>query len=313
MVIGGFVALLVGGEYLVRGAVAIASRLGMSPMVIGLTLVGFGTSTPELLTSLQAAFAGAPGIAVGNVVGSNIANILLILGVAAAITPITVNPEAFRRDGAVLIAASLAGLAIVLTGSLGRGAGAVLLAGLFAYVTLTILFERHRHSAAAALYEAEAESVEIPGISPLVAAFQFAGGLAVTLLGARLLVSGAVGLATDLGVSDAVIGLTVVAIGTSMPELVTSIVAARRGHGDVAFGNILGSNIFNILGILGTTALVKPLAVPQVIADFDIWVMLAATALLVATAVSGWRINRTEGAILLGCYIAYLAWLVAGI
>lgn len=313
MVIGGFVALLVGGEYLVRGAVAIASRLGMSPMVIGLTLVGFGTSTPELLTSLQAAFAGAPGIAVGNVVGSNIANILLILGVAAAITPITVNPEAFRRDGAVLIAASLAGLAIVLTGSLGRGAGAVLLAGLFAYVTLTILFERRRHSAAAALYEAEAESVEIPGISPLVAAFQFAGGLAVTLLGARLLVSGAVGLATDLGVSDAVIGLTVVAIGTSMPELVTSIVAARRGHGDVAFGNILGSNIFNILGILGTTALVKPLAVPQVIADFDIWVMLAATALLVATAVSGWRINRTEGAILLGCYIAYLAWLVAGI
>jgi cation:H+ antiporter len=313
MVIGGFVALMVGGEYLVRGAVAIASRLGMSPMVIGLTLVGFGTSTPELLTSLQAAFAGSPGIAVGNVVGSNIANILLILGVAAAITPIAVNPAAFRRDGAVLIAASLAGLAIVLTGTLGRGAGAVLLAGLVAYVTLTILFERRRHTAAAELYEAEAESVEIPGTSPLVATLQFVGGLAVTLLGARLLVSGAVGLATDLGVSDAVIGLTVVAIGTSMPELVTSVVAARRGHGDVAFGNILGSNIFNILGILGITALVKPLAVPDVIADFDIWVMLAATALLVATSVSGWRITRTEGAILLACYVAYLAWLVAGI
>ncbi len=313
MVIGGFVALMVGGEYLVRGAVAIASRLGMSPMVIGLTLVGFGTSTPELLTSLQAAFAGAPGIAVGNVVGSNIANILLILGVAAVITPVAVNPAAFRRDGAVLIAASLAGLAIVLTGTLGRGAGAVLLAGLVAYVALTILFERRRHTAAAELYEAEAESVEIPGTSPLVATLQFVGGLAVTLLGARLLVSGAVGLATDLGVSDAVIGLTVVAIGTSMPELVTSVVAARRGHGDVAFGNILGSNIFNILGILGITALVKPLAVPEVIADFDIWVMLAATALLVATAVSGWRITRLEGAILLACYIAYLAWLVAGV
>lgn len=313
LVAGGFVALMVGGEFLVRGAVSLARRIGISPMIIGLTLVGFGTSAPELLTSIQAALAGSPGIAVGNVVGSNIANILLILGVSAMIAPVLVDPAAFRRDGAVLIAASILCTAIVLSGALGRGAGALLLAGLVTYVGLTIWFERRRHSAAAALYEAEAESMTVPDSTPLVAWIHFAGGLVVTLLGARLLVSGAVGLATDLGVSDAVIGLTVVAIGTSMPELVTSIVAARKGHGDVAFGNILGSNIFNILGILGTTALVKPLAVPASIGNFDIWVMLAATALLVVTAVSGWRITRTEGTIMLGSYVSYLAWLVSGI
>ncbi|MBV7407753.1 calcium/sodium antiporter [Maritimibacter sp. DP1N21-5] len=305
----GLIGLLIGGEFLVRGSVAVARAAGLSPMVIGLTLVGFGTSAPELVTSLQAAAIGSPGIAVGNVVGSNIGNILLILGIAASMGVIVVDRGAFARDGLVLAIASLAALAVVLSGAMSRPAGAVLFALLLSYLAFTLISERRRPQAMD-VYEAEADlpapMATFPAILTTIA------GLAGTILAAKALVTGSVGLAQLAGLSETLIGLTIVAIGTSMPELVTSVIAMRKGEGDVAFGNVVGSNIFNILGILGITALISPLAVPPEIARFDIWVMLAATSALIVAAVSGWRITRGEGAVLLLGYLVYLGVLIAG-
>ena len=307
----GLVLLVVGGEALVRGAVALASRLGVSPLLIGLTVVGFGTSTPELVTSLQAAFAGSPGIAVGNVVGSNIANILLILGVGALLMPLAVARGAFLRDGTVLVASTLAALAIVLTGTLSRPAGLVLLLGLVGYLVWAYRSER-----LAAPGSAKGDGVvETPATpeTPLPLALLYAvGGIAVTVVGARLLVGGATDLAARFGVSEAVIGLTIVAVGTSLPELVTAVVASVRRQPDVAFGNVVGSNIYNVLGILGVTALVKPVPVPDQIGGFDVWVMVAATVALLAVAITGWRIVRGEGLALLAAYGVYVAWLATG-
>ena len=302
----GLVALLAGGELLVRGAVGVAARLGLPPMVIGLTLVGFGTSTPELLTSVQAALAGAPGIALGNVVGSNTANVLLILGVAAVLMPVAVSAGTFRRDGMALALATAACVAATLSGTIGRLWGAALVAGLVAFLVVTLRSSRS---------DPDAPAEELPGLgAPLALGLGLSvAGLAVTVLGARLLVDGAVTLARDFGVSEALIGVTVVAVGTSLPELATTLVAARRGQNDVAFGNVIGSNVFNVLGILGVTALVSPLAVAPEIAAFDIWVMTAATLALIAVAVTGWRITRVEGAALLTAYAAYIGWLAASL
>lgn len=306
----GLLGLIAGGELLVRGAVAAANRFGVSPLLIGLTLVGFGTSSPELVTSLEAALAGSPGIAIGNVVGSNIANILLILGLAAAVAPIAVAPKAFRRDGAVLVLVSVAAVAVLAGGDIGRLTGLAAVATLAAYVIATYVAERRHHTAAAAVYEAEAESLPVPRLGLAAALGLVAGGLVLTVIAARFLVSGAVTLATALDVPDTVIGLTIVAVGTSMPELVTSILAARRGHSDVALGNVVGSNIFNLLGILGVTAMVQPLAVPAEILALDAWAMLAATAVLLAVAISGWRISRREGSAMMAAYAAYTGWLI---
>ena len=247
----GFALLVAGGEALVRGSVALATRLGMSPLLIGLTLVGFGTSMPELVTSVNAALAGLPGIAVGNVVGSNIANILLILGTAAVISPVIVGRSALRRDGTAMMAATVLAAAVMLSGELGRVVGAVLVVALAVYLVVA--------------YRTGGEEEE-PGDAPThsvpIALLLAVGGIGVTVLGARLAVDAAVEIATALGVSNTVVGLTVVAVGTSLPELVTSAVAAARRQGDVALGNVLGSNIYNLLGILGVTALVEPIAVP---------------------------------------------------
>ncbi|HET6521484.1 MAG TPA: calcium/sodium antiporter [Geminicoccaceae bacterium] len=310
----GFVLLLLGGETLVRGSVSVARRLGVSPLLIGLTLVGFGTSTPELITSLQAALVGSPGIAVGNVVGSNIANVLLILGVAAVMAPIACNPAAFRRDGTMLALSAVACAVAALGGTLGRVPGALFLALLAGYVVVTYLKERRApDDPSAAMHEHEADLAE-PTPRALWLAVVFAvGGIALTILGARLLVAGAIGLATAAGISETVIGLTVVAIGTSLPELVTAVMASLRRQGDIAFGNIVGSNIYNVLGILGVTALVQPLTVPPEILRLDLWVMLAVTALLIAFAITGWRLTRTEGAVLLTGYVAYIGVVVAGV
>jgi cation:H+ antiporter len=297
--LGGFTGLVIGGDYLVRGAVAIAQQWRISPMVIGLTLVGFGTSTPELVTSVQAALQGAPGIAIGNVVGSNTANILLILGAAAVILPLSVNRSDFRRDGTALMLVTLVCVGIVLYGFVGRSAGVALLVALAAY-----LFLAFRSGEAAAELPVSGEAPGAPWLIML-------GGLVLTILAARFLVQGAIALAAGLGVSEAVIGVTIVAVGTSMPELVTSVVAAQRGQADVALGNVIGSNLFNILGILGATAVISPMTVPDQIAGFDIWVMLAATALLVVAAVTGWQITRREGLLLLTGYLAYIAVLTA--
>jgi len=306
-VLAGLVLLVAGGELLVRGAVATALRFGVSAMVIGLTLVGFGTSTPELVTSLEAAFLGAPGIAVGNVVGSNIANILLILGLAAAITPIGVDRATLRRDGTVVLLAALACLAAVLSGAVGRVAGGILVTLLVAYVYYT-----YRHPPPAAAQPEDPALVPGPAPQRLATGLTlFAVGLALTILGADLLVGGAIELARAWQVSDVVIGVTIVAIGTSLPELVTSITAAIRKQPDIALGNIIGSNIFNVLGILGVTALVHPVEVPAAILALDIWAMLGATVLLLVCAATGARLSRGEGGLFLAAYATYLIVLIA--
>lgn len=304
----GLALLLGGGEALVKGSVGVARRMGVSPLLIGLTLVGFGTSTPELVASLQAALGGSPAIALGNVVGSNIANVLLILGLAALVYPLATTKEAFRRDGAVLLAVSLALLlVVVLIGSIGRGLGLLFLALLAAYTVFAYLSERDRKDPAAAVHEAEAADA-LPGDLPLAWGVALAlGGIAAVVVGADFLVGAAITIARTAGISETVIGLTLVAVGTSLPELVTSVLAAWRRHADVAFGNIVGSNIFNVLGIAGLTAVVTPLPVPPQIASFDIWVMVAAAVLLILFAATGWRVQRWEGRVFLAAYAAYLA------
>jgi len=314
--VGGFILLIVGGELLVRGAVQVAAGFGVSPLVIGLTLVGFGTSTPELVTSVQAALSDAPGIAYGNIVGSNIANILLIVGVAALISPIAVASTALRRDGAVMFAAAVIFSVLAWMLPLGRTVGTVFVAGLAAYIYLA--FRQERASAPSghgavydkslALQEVDAAAVPAApaGGSVLVPILIALAGLALVVVGGRFLVDGAVSLARGFGVSETVIGLSIVAVGTSMPELVTSVVAGIKRQGDVAFGNIVGSNIYNILGIGGATALIEPGWVPAEIVGFDNLVMIGVTILLVVFAMTGARIARWEGAVLLTGYAAYI-------
>ena len=301
LIAGGLVLLLGGGEILVRGAVAAAVRLGVSPLMIGLTLVGFGTSMPELVASLRAALQGAPGIALGNVVGSNIANVLLILGIAAMLSPMVVERKSFLRDGAVLIAVSLLLTVLILADAFSTLTGTGLLALVLAY---TWMVWKTESGAGAAL---SGEVPEQPGLGLVAGLSLAAAGIAGVVFGAGLLVDGATEIARAAGLSEAVIGLTLVAVGTSLPELATSVVAAVRRQGAVAFGNVVGSNIFNVLGILGVTALVAPLPVPAEIARRDIWVMLAAALALTLFAVTGWRLSRREGAALLAAYAVYLA------
>jgi cation:H+ antiporter len=313
LLLGGLALLAAGGELLVRGAVRVAERLGVSPLLIGLTLVGFGTSTPELVTSVQAALVGSPGIAVGNVVGSNIANILLILGIAALLCPIAVGTSALRRDGVLVLAVALLLAAVGFLLPLGRPIGALFLAGLVGYLVYAWRQEsRGTDGHCAGGLKADAFEATHPGLHaptrpgialPLALAL---GGLVLVVLGGRLLVDGAIRMALALGIAETVIGLTIVAVGTSMPELVTSIVAAIRRQPDVALGNVLGSNIYNILGILGVTSLVSPTIVPTEIARFDSLVMVAVSAVLLVFAWTGLRIGRREGAALLAGYAAYV-------
>jgi cation:H+ antiporter len=316
--LGGLVLLVVGGELLVRGAVQVATRFGVSPLVIGLTLVGFGTSTPELVTSLQAALGGSPGIAYGNIVGSNIANILLILGASAILTPILVASSALKRDSAVMVGAALvfAGLAAVTP--LGPLVGIIFIAALGFYIFMAFRQERQSTTDHGAVYDKTVAAqavdpvlvpVENPQGSVVIPVLVAIAGLALVVVGGYLLVEGAVTLARSFGISETVIGLTIVAVGTSMPELVTSIMAAIRKQTDVAFGNIVGSNIYNILGIGGVTAAIAPSAVPLEIVRFDNLVMIAASLLLVLFAYTGRRISRWEGGVLLALYAGYVAWI----
>jgi len=303
----GMALLLGGGEALVRGAVAITRRLGVSPLLIGLTLVGYGTSTPELVASVEAALAGVPDVALGNVVGSNIANVLLILGVAVLLSPVGIEPAAFRRDALALSVSALAATGLAATGEVGRLGGLVLVALVVLYTVWTYRAETAKPDEWGAILAAEGELED--GSRPLdfrLAVPLAVGGIVATVVGAGLLIDGAVSLARGLGVSELVIGLTLVAVGTSLPELATSLVAAWRGQSQLAYGNVVGSNIYNVLGILGVTALVSPLPVPPVLLTFDLPVMLATTAALILFAMTGRRIGRREGAVLLAGYVLYL-------
>ncbi len=302
--------LAVGGDLLVRGASSAARRMGVSPLLIGLTLVGFGTSTPELVTSLQAALAGSPGIAIGNVVGSNIANSLLILGVTALIAPLLVNRRAFRRDAIALVLATGGLVWAILQGRLTREMGGVAVILLLIYIVIVWLTERRLPDAEGARIEEGAAEASRSLPSLWIALPLAVAGIGITIYGAHLLVGGAIVLARNLGVSDTLVGLTIVAVGTSLPELVTSVIAGLRKQGDVALGNVIGSNLYNILGILGITAVIQPIDVPVEIVRFDIWALSAATALLVLLAIRLNKITRAEGLLLLLAYGAYLAWLI---
>lgn len=324
MIIAGLVLLVIGGEFLVRGSVRVAERMGVSPLLIGLTLVGFGTSTPELVTSVQAAMIGSPGIAVGNIVGSNIANILLILGVSAIIFPLAVQSNALRRDGVVVIASALLMAAAAMTFGLSRPVGIVFVGLLVAYLVYAYRQERVatvgiNHTAA--FERAEAMEEADPALRPrapesagvmawVIPILTAIAGLAIIIVGGRILVDGAVDLARTIGMSETVIGLTIVAVGTSMPELVTSVMAALRKHADVAVGNILGSNIYNSFGIGGLTGVISPTAVPPEMLRLDLPVMVGASILLFIFARSGGRISRVEGGAFLALYAAYVGWLI---
>lgn len=319
--LGGLVLLVLGGEFLVRGAVQVATRFGVSPLVIGLTLVGFGSSTPELVTSVQAALSGSPGIAYGNIVGSNIANILLILGIAALIAPIAVSSNALKRDSTIMVAVAVVFAVVAALTPMGLVAGVVFVAALVLYVLAAFRQERAMapdapgglHGAAfdksLALQEADPALTPTPetGRSAVLSFLIALAGLGLVVLGGYFLVNGAVGLARSFGISETIIGLTIVAVGTSMPELVTSVMAAIRHQTEVAFGNIVGSNIYNILGIGGFTALIAPTEVPEQIVRFDNLVMIAASLLLVLFAYTGRRISRVEGVILVAAYGGYVA------
>ncbi|WP_144186819.1 calcium/sodium antiporter [Elioraea rosea] len=303
--------LVLGAEGLVRGGVGLARRLGVSPLLVGVTVVAWGTSTPELVVSVEAAMKGLGGIAVGNIVGSNIANILLILALAAVISPIAVRPEAIRRDGAFVLGAALLFIAIALsTDRLTWWHGVLCLALLAATAVITYLQERQGGTASGALHAAEAEEVQAVPLNPALAAAMVVGGIGLLVLGGDLMIGAAVNIARAFGVSEVVIGLTLIAVGTSLPELVTSVIAAIRRHSDIALGNILGSNIYNILGILGVSSLIAPTAIPAEIARTEMWVMLGATALLAPAMLTG-RIGRGLGLAMLAAYAAYVARLVA--
>lgn len=314
--IGGLILLIAGGELLVRGAVQVATGLGVSPLVIGLTLVGFGTSTPELVTSVQAALTGAPGIAYGNIVGSNIANILLIVGAAALLSPMLIASSALRRDGSVMLAVAIVFSAVAFIMPLGRSVGVAFVLALAVYIYIAFRQERSATSTDhGAVYDKslalqETDAALVPHAparqSPLVSTLVALGGLVLVVIGGSFLVDGAVSLARRFGISETVIGLTIVAVGTSMPELVTSVVAGLRKQGDVAFGNIVGSNIYNILAIGGFTAVIAPGAVPVEIVSFDNLVMIGVSLALAAFAWTGLRIARWEGAALLAGYLIYV-------
>jgi cation:H+ antiporter len=303
----GLALLSYGAEALVRGSSSLALRLGLSPLVVGLTVVAFGTSSPELVVSLKAGLAGQGNISVGNVVGSNICNLGLILGICALVTPIATTTQIVRIDIPIMIAATALTIFLLSDGTLGRTEGIILYALLLAYVISSVLLARRQ--SADTLGAEFGQEVKVSKRGLAVDFLMVAGGLVLLIFGARFLVDGAVVIARAFGWSEALIGLTVIAVGTSLPELATSLVAAVKKEVDIAVGNIVGSNIFNLLGILGITAMVAPLDASG-ISLVDYAVMAAFALVLWPMAYHQKRITRLEGAILLSGYTAYLSWLV---
>ncbi len=311
MFVAGLVLLIAGAELLVRGASRLAVAFGISPLVVGLTVVAFGTSSPELAVSVQSAYEGQAGLAVGNVVGSNIFNVLFILGLAAMITPLVVAQQLIRLDVPLMIGVSVLVLLMALDGNLGRMEGFVLFAGLLAYTFFLIRQSRRESQAVKAEYDEAAPTASAVWWKD---ALLVVGGLALLVLGSTWLVDAAVSIARQLGVSDLVIGLTIIAAGTSMPEVVTSIVASLRGQRDIAVGNVIGSNLFNLMGVLGLASIIAPVGieVSQAAIQFDIPVMIAVAVACLPIFFSGHLIARWEGALFFFFYIAYTSYLVMG-
>lgn len=306
----GSAALYYGAEWLVGGGSKTAKKLGISPLIIGLTLVAYGTSAPELVVSVDAALAGEGGISIGNVVGSNICNIALILGLCAVITPLTVNRAMLKSDVPVMAATAVAFCLIYWwQDGIGRIGGLILFAGFVLY-NIKVIISAKKEAAANSLNESaeeDGEKAEKPlYLYLLLAVF----GLVVLVLGSKAFLRGAIEIAKLTGLSNTVIGLTIVAVGTSLPELATSVVAAIKGERDIAIGNVVGSNIFNILLIMGVAPLIAPLTGAN-IQFWDLVALLATTFLLIPFMITGFRLNRAEGVILLAMYGAYTAWLIS--
>lgn len=303
--------LYVGAQTLIRGGAALALRLGLSSLAVGLTVIAYGTSSPEMVVSAQATLSGNGAISLGNVIGSNICNILLILGLAAAIAPVSAHVQVIRREIPIMIAASVLVMGLLWDGALGRVDGALLLAAVIAYTFLTLRDARRAH-AASVEKEFKDEMPATRGLGAGAAAGLVVLGLGILILGSHLFVDGAVRLAQGWGISQAVIGLTIVAVGTSLPELATSVVASLKGDSDVAVGNVVGSNIFNLLGILGVAALLHPLDGTD-ISRIDLGVMLAAAVLLLPLAQVRGKVGRAEGILMLATYAGYTWWLVRAV
>jgi cation:H+ antiporter len=302
--VGGLALLVVGAEALVRGASRLAMSFGITPLVVGLTVVAFGTSAPEMAVSVQAAWEGKPDLAFGNVAGSNIFNVLFILGVSACVAPLVVARQVVRQEVPLMIGACALCAFLVRDGVVGRAEGVLLLALLALYTWLQIAQARRAVN--------RPEDVQAPRPSRLPSGVAVLAGLVLLVLGSRLFVGAATDLARLLGLSELVIGLTIVAAGTSLPEVATSILATVRGERDIAVGNVVGSNIFNVLAVLGLSALASPagLPAPAALLRFDLPVMIAVALACLPIFASGARIARWEGALFLLYYVAYTAYLV---
>ena len=314
MLIAGLVLLVAGAEVLVKGASRIAFMFGLSPLVIGLTIVAYGTSSPELMVSIQSSLAGQPDIAVGNVVGSNIFNILLILGISALITPLVVAQQLIRLDVPILIGISCLTLMFGLDGKISRVDGGIFVTGAILY-TLFLMIQSRKEKNTDVTDEYEREYGDSSVRSPkqiLINAGLIFAGLILLVLGSKFLVDSAIAIARSFGVSELVIGLTLVSAGTSLPELATSVVASMRGERDIAVGNVIGSNIFNILAVLGGAALLSPegLSVSQDAIRFDIPVMIAVAVICLPIFITGQLIARWEGLLFLSYYVAYTGYLI---
>lgn len=303
MIIAGLILLFVGGEFLVKGSVSLARNLGLSKVLVSSVIIGFGTSMPEMTVSVGAALKGSSDISLGNVVGSNIANILLIAGVAALICPILVEDKKIRRDISMMLFATVILCALGLYGVIGLVSGLLMFSFLLAFIFYC--YQQDRSSKAV---EVTSENEEI--ILPLSKSSVYSlSGLVLLIGGAYMLVEGGISLARNFGLSEAVIGLTIVAVGTSLPELATSMIASLKKQGDVVIGNILGSNFFNILAILGITSMIKPVIIIEQIMNFDLWVMLGVAIFLSIFLWVPFKINRIIGSFMVLLYVSYTAYL----
>jgi cation:H+ antiporter len=306
----GLVLLTAGAEALVRGASSMAARLGIPPLIVGLTIVAFGTSAPELAVSVGAAWSDQADIALGNVVGSNIFNVLFILGISALVVPLAISSQLIRVDVPLMIGASVLVLLFALDGHIGRLDGAVLFAGLLAYIGFQIRQGLRERSAG--LNEPAEGAVAGAPVRWWTDPLLVLGGLVLLVIGSRMLVASAVDIAQVLGVSELVIGLTIVAAGTSLPEVATSVIASLRGERDIAVGNVVGSNVFNLLGVLGLASLISPsgIAVAQQALQFDLPVMVAVAVACLPIFVTGREIARWEGGLFFAYYLAYTTYVV---
>ena len=311
--IGGFILLVLGAEVLVRGAARLAARFGISPLIIGLTVVAFGTSAPEMAVSTQSAFMGQGDIAIGNVIGSNIFNVLVVLGLSALIIPLLVSRQLVRFDVPIMIGAGFLAWFLALDGSYSRLDGLILFTCIVVYTGYLIISSLKAFKPGQVSGDDEYSAEINPHrFASLINLAYIAAGLFLLVTGSNFLVSGAVTLAQALGLSELVIGLTIIAVGTSLPELATSLIAAWKGERDIAVGNIVGSNLFNLLAVLGLAGLVSPenIAVARSAIEFDFPVMMAVSVACLPIFFSGYRINRWEGAVFLGYYVAYTAYLI---